>query len=304
MKRRSSKIKPATPELLSLTLLTLFLLAFLPAGFEVRAEDIAECAPDPAAKRLVIIIDDMGHSLARGRAALALPGKINFAVIPYTPHGVELAERAHDTGKEVLLHAPMSTVDNDPLSRGGLTSQMDREEFRATFAAALEQVPHVKGVNNHMGSDLTQRRPQMAWLMQELRGRELYFVDSRTSDKTVAATVAAEFSVPNISRSIFLDNDRDTKVIDERFQALLRKADSTGLGVAIGHPYPETIAYLKEELLTVHERGFRPVFVSEVVGGALEERCLANTDASAPTGPDLPNHRHSRESGNPGMRGF
>ena len=37
---------------------------------------------------------------------------------------------------------------------------LDRESFRATLDGALEQVPHVRGVNNHMGSDLTQRRPQ------------------------------------------------------------------------------------------------------------------------------------------------
>lgn len=264
----------------------LCLLVFLPAGPEVRAEDIAECDPDRNEQRLVIIIDDMGHNLARGRAALALPGKLNFAVIPYTPHGVELAELAHSRGKEVLLHAPMSTVDNDPLSRGGLTPDMDREVFRTTLAGALEDVPHVKGINNHMGSDLTQRRLQMAWLMQELRWRELYFVDSRTSENTVAATVAAEFNVPHVSRHVFLDNDRNPEAIEERFQTLLRQAQRNGLAVAIGHPYPETIDYLREELLTVHDRGFRPVFVSEVVGNPIE--CVGDVAVNASANEQTP----------------
>ena len=61
----------------------------------------------------------------------------------------------------------MSTIEQDPLGRGGLTPELDREDFRATLEGSLAQVPHVRGINNHMGSDLTQRRPQMAWLMQE-----------------------------------------------------------------------------------------------------------------------------------------
>ena len=243
------------------------MLALTLAGSGIRAEDFEECEPAQDQKRIVIIIDDVGHNLKRGRAAVDLPGKLNFAVIPYTPHGVELAERAHNAGKEVLLHAPMSTLGDDPLSRGGLTAEMDRDEFRTTLAGALEQVPHIKGVNNHMGSDLTERRQQMAWVMQELRWRELYFVDSRTSENTVAAQVAKEFNVPNLSRDVFLDNDRSPEQIDERFQALLARAERDGLAIAIGHPYAETIAYLEEELLTVHDRGFRPVFVSEVVEG-------------------------------------
>lgn len=248
----------------------LVLLALLLASGAVRALEPAACPTPAADKRIVIIIDDMGHSLQRGRAALKLPGKLNYAVIPYTRHGVALAEQAFAAGKEVLLHAPMSTVDNEPLGRGGLTPDLDRESFRATLDGALAQVPHAQGINNHMGSDLTQRRPQMAWLMQELRWRELYFVDSRTSEYTVAATVAQEFNVPHVSRNVFLDNDRDPALIDERFRELLAQAEREGLAVAIGHPYPETIAYLSEELLKVRDRGFRPVFVSEVVGGSDE----------------------------------
>jgi polysaccharide deacetylase 2 family uncharacterized protein YibQ len=218
-------------------------------------------------KQLVIVIDDLGHSLARGREALALPGKLTFAVIPHTRYGTQLAEAAHTAGKEVMLHAPMSTLEDIPLGPGGLTPQLSRREFRAALHNALEQVPHVQGINNHMGSDLTQRRQQMAWLMQELRWQELYFVDSRTSDKTVAATVAAEFNVPNLSRQIFLDNERSVEAIDERFKELLARVEQDGLAIAIGHPYAVTLNYLREALPRLHEQGVKLVFVSEALQG-------------------------------------
>lgn len=245
-------------------------LSLLPYSAFALDTPLQECSKDtpennPQDKRLVIIIDDMGHSLRRGKDALALPGKLNFAVIPYTPFGEQLAETAHRWGKEVMLHAPMSTVEQLPLGTGGLTPELSREEFEDTINAALATVPHVRGINNHMGSDLTQRREQMAWLMQDLRWQDLYFVDSRTSRNSVAATVATEFDVPNLSRHVFLDNERTPEAIDARFTELLAMVHKHGLAVAIGHPYPQTISYLHEALPLLSEQGIRLVFVSEAL---------------------------------------
>lgn len=225
----------------------------------------AETAVAHTNTRIVIIIDDLGHSLRRGMQALELPGAVTYAVIPFTAHGRQLANAAFDAGKEVMLHAPMSTLEKTPLDAGGLTSELSREEFNTALLAALENIPHVRGVNNHMGSDLTTRRQQMAWLMRELRWQDLYFVDSRTNKETVAATVAAEFKVPHLSRHVFLDNERSLEAIAERFEVLLAKARDEGLAVAIGHPYPETIEFLTTTLPVLSSQGVRLVSVSDAL---------------------------------------
>lgn len=247
-------------------------VALEPSSQECTRDNVAAVDPPidatastPADKRLVIIIDDMGNNLRRGRQALALPGKLTFAVIPYTPFGTQLAESAHQSGKEVMLHAPMSTIEHLPLGTGGLTPELSQEEFRDTVSAALDMVPHARGINNHMGSELTQRREQMSWLMEELRWQDKYFVDSRTSGRSVAASVAEEFRVPNLSRHVFLDNERTREAIDERFRELLEMADKHGLAVAIGHPYPQTISYLQDILPLLPELGVELVFVSEAL---------------------------------------
>ncbi len=216
-------------------------------------------------KRVVIVIDDLGHHFGRGRDAINLPGDVTLAVIPHTPHGKKLATAAHNAGKEVMLHAPMSPLDESPLGNGALTAQQSREEFVAVLHGALAEIPHVRGINNHMGSELTQRRQQMSWLMQEIREQGMYFIDSRTSKRTVAATVAAEFSVPHLSRHVFLDNERNAQAIDERFHALLRKVEKEGLAVAIGHPYPETINYLRDAIPKLQARGIELVFASQAM---------------------------------------
>lgn len=250
-----------------------------------RAPPPPGLAAPPQDKRLVLIIDDVGYRLGPGQAAIALPGKLTLSVLPYTPHGRRLAKAAFEAGKEVMLHAPMSSLSGVPLGRGGLTDRLPEAEFRATLDATLDQLPHVRGVNNHMGSDLTQRERQMGWVMSVLRERGLYFIDSRTTALTVAAGMAERYAVPHLSRKVFLDNERDAEAIDRSFRRLLREVEREGLAVGIGHPHPETIAYLRAELPKLACRGIELALVSEVLGdgkGELPGRPPLPPDFDAP----------------------
>jgi hypothetical protein len=216
-------------------------------------------------RTLVIIIDDIGNNLATGLRVIELPGKLNLAILPHTPNSVELARRTAAAGKEVLLHTPMSNLQHKALGPGALTADMTRQQLRSALIADLDSTPHVRGVSNHMGSQLTRMRQPMEWVMEELAGRDLYFLDSRTSAQTVAAAVASEYGISNLSRQVFLDNRVDTLAIHERFLQLLARADKEGIGVAIGHPYPETLDYLQAVLPTLAAAGYRLALISEVL---------------------------------------
>lgn len=205
-------------------------------------------------------------------AMVDIPAKLNLAILPHTPHGAGLAEAGYAAGKEILLHAPMSNRAGEPMERGALTAAMTRETFDATLATALDAVPYARGVNNHMGSELTEQPLQMGWVMQTLLRRDLYFVDSRTSAATVAASTAADFSVPHLSRSVFLDNERSAAAIDHFFRRLLARAEIDGVAVGIGHPYPETAAYLRQAIPRLRCRGIRLALVSEVLSGQVPDK--------------------------------
>lgn len=195
--------------------------------------------------KLAIIIDDLGYNLTLGQRTTDLPGAFTIAVLPFTPHGRELAERAHKRGKEVMLHAPMSNHHSYPLGRGGLVSGMKQAEFLAVLRQNLANIPYIKGVNNHMGSQLTEQAEPMRWLMQELQARRLYFVDSRTSAQTQALIEAERIRLPSRKRDVFLDDKRDSQHIHQQLLLAMKKAKQQGIAVAIGHPYPETLDLLK-----------------------------------------------------------
>lgn len=215
--------------------------------------------------KLAIIIDDLGYNLPLGQRTTDLPGAFTIAVLPFTPHGRELAERAHKRGKEVMLHAPMSNHHSYPLGRGGLVSGMKQAEFLAVLRQNLANIPYIKGVNNHMGSQLTEQAEPMRWLMQELRARQLYFVDSRTSAQTQALIEAERIKLPSRKRDVFLDDKRDQQQIRQQLLLALQKAQQQGSAVAIGHPYPETLSVLKQIDPLLERYGVELVSVSRLV---------------------------------------
>ncbi len=218
-----------------------------------------------AAPRIAIIIDDLGYSRQQGQAIIDLPAPVACAVIPFSPHGRRLAERASLAGKEVLVHMPMATQGHQKLDRGGLQNGMDEPQLLEAVRQALGQIPQARGLNNHMGSALTEQPQTMGWLMAELKAHQLFFVDSRTSSHTVAQQVAQQVGLPNARRDVFLDNNRNPVSINQQFNRLIRLARQHGQAIAIGHPYPETVHYLQQVLPLMEEAGIDVVPVSSLL---------------------------------------
>ncbi|MCP5199314.1 MAG: divergent polysaccharide deacetylase family protein [Gammaproteobacteria bacterium] len=203
--------------------------------------------PPPVA----LIIDDLGYQPRHDHDAAALAPLETFAVLPFTPFGRELAEQLHAAGKEVLLHLPMEALArNELLGPGALREAMDRPTFVAALEAALGAMPHLDGINNHMGSLLTGDAERMNWLMSALATSRpgLLFVDSRTTPHSAARQAARSAAVPYLARDVFLDNRRTPAAINARLEDLVRHAELRGDAIGIAHPHPETIAVLRTRL--------------------------------------------------------
>jgi polysaccharide deacetylase 2 family uncharacterized protein YibQ len=233
-----------------------------------------------ATPRIAIIIDDLGYGLAAGERALRLPGPVAYAVLPVTPRGKALAEIAHASGKEVLLHLPLQSITqqagDDP---GGLLLDMSRGQFASMFAEDFASVPHVVGINSHRGSLLTQHPGHMAWLMEEIRLRgNLFFVDSYTTHASVALELAQEAGVPAVRRDVFLDPDKVPGTAEREFRRLKKLARQRGFAVGIGHPYPETLTMLEGELPKLAGEGIELVRISTYI--SLQNEMLTSAQES------------------------
>ena len=218
-----------------------------------------------AEARLAIIIDDIGYNKAQSERAARLNGKFTLAVLPFTPHGLSSAQLAHSRGKELMLHLPMSALKNQYLGKGGLVSGMEKATFLNIIRQDLASIPHIKGVNNHMGSLLTQEAEPMQWLMTELRPRGLYFVDSRTSVQTKAFDIAKSQQVPSLKRDVFLDDSHEPHAIAQELNRAIKLAREHGAAVAIGHPYPATLDILENIEPLLQKQGVRLVYASQLI---------------------------------------
>jgi polysaccharide deacetylase 2 family uncharacterized protein YibQ len=216
--------------------------------------------------RLAIIIDDLGYDRAAADSLLALGFPLTVSVLPHLPLSTEVAEEAYRRGDQVMLHLPMqSESDTAKTEEVELRVGMNEQQVDSALAGMLETVPHAVGVNNHQGSRATADPALMAALMPGLRQRGLFFVDSRTLASTVAYDTAERLGVRAASRKVFLDDSASREAIFGQLELAARDAERDGFAIAIGHPRPDTIDALAEDVPRLEARGIRLVFVSDVV---------------------------------------
>ncbi|MDY6942286.1 MAG: divergent polysaccharide deacetylase family protein [Pseudomonadota bacterium] len=221
--------------------------------------------PGSARARVAVIIDDLGQNSTLGMRSVALPGPVALAFLPHRPHAAALAAAARNAGKEVLLHLPLQPQTGAALGPGGLTMKMSESHFREIVRENLKSLPAVHGLNTHMGSLLTRHREPMGWLMEELQDQSLFFVDSYTTPESVAMAAAASAKIPHTRRDVFLDHVRDDDAIQREFERLVALGRQNGVSVGIGHPYPETLAYLETALPQLCAQGVELISLQDAI---------------------------------------
>lgn len=197
--------------------------------------------------KVAIVIDDFGPNLEQARCFMELNLPVAISVLPFQPHTAEIAKLAHQKGLVTMLHLPMQPATETEVGPGALLTSMERTEIRTKVQAALAAVPHIAGVNNHMGSKFSEDRAHMGWALEEIRNRGLFFLDSRTSLRSVAYDEAKRLGVPAGRRAIFLDNVPETQAIQMQLKKLVADARQNGSSIGIGHVYPVTCQVLKNE---------------------------------------------------------
>ena len=204
-------------------------------------------ARTPAARpRLSIVLDDAGNSLEPLAAIAGLPRAVAVAVLPNAPHAAEVARELVAQDREVLLHMPMEALPNGGAGtgEGAIETGLDAEEIRARIGRALDVVSGARGMNNHMGSRATADRAAMDAVMEELKARNVYFLDSRTTPDSVAEEAARQARVPALRRDVFLDVTDDPSAVRLALRQAIGLAREHGRAVAIGHVHPVTLEVL------------------------------------------------------------
>jgi len=216
--------------------------------------------------RVAIVIDDLGVDRRRTERTIALKGPLTLSFLAYADDLPHLTEAARRAGHELLVHVPMEPMSrSEDMGPNGLAVGLGRDELLRRLRWDLGRFEGYVGINNHMGSRFTSDARSMASVMEELKARGLLFIDSRTIASTVAGELAQRLGVPNASRDVFLDNERDATAVGERLAVLEATARRHGSAIAIGHPHDGTLAELTIWLDTLAGKGLALVPVSAIV---------------------------------------
>jgi len=228
---------------------------------------VAEEKPLPSAEHphIAIVIDDVGLDLRGAKRATALPPFVTLSFMPYAMRLKEQTKDARDAGHELMLHMPMEPMGHEDPGPGALLTGLPPEELHRRLETALASFTGFDGVNNHMGSKFTADPAGMELVVDELQERHLFFLDSRTSARTVGETIARQHGLPTIGRDIFLDDDMALPAIRNQMEQAERVARRKGMAVVIGHPHPTTLEALESWIPDAQARGFVFVPVKELI---------------------------------------
>lgn len=242
--------------------ITLLILLLLPAL--ALAEPVA---------RIALVIDDLGYQPNNDRAVLELDSRVTVAIIPDGPLAPELSRLAAGQKREVLIHLPLAGDYHDDCEPA--LRCMDKLwpplQMASHLRWAMSRVEHAAGINNHQGSrftadtDATRNLVEGISILNRLFDHSLFVLDSRTSAQTQLEFKARKAGLAAARRNIFLDNTREPAHIAAAWQDLLEHARRHGSGIAIGHPHPETIEFLRHALPVLESQGIELVPISALV---------------------------------------
>jgi hypothetical protein len=235
-----------------------------------KAKPVKEkrAAPKRTGARVAVILDDAGGNITDHNGLYSIKEPLTVSVLPCLPTSGKTAKALVDAGFEVILHLPMESLNgNYRRSGGGMVSCSNADyEIRKTVLDDFSSVKWAVGFNNHMGSKATADERVMTDVFNSVKGRDLYFIDSRTSGKSVALKTAREFSIPSAENNIFLDSEAAQPFIESKFRSLIAMARQKGSAIGIGHvTRPATIAALKKLMPEYRKEGIEFVYASELV---------------------------------------
>ncbi|HDK26660.1 MAG TPA: divergent polysaccharide deacetylase family protein [Candidatus Atribacteria bacterium] len=216
--------------------------------------------------KISFIIDDLGYEKEIAQKIIELDFPVTLSILPFLQNSKYIAEEGNKNNQEIMLHLPMepnnSNIDPGP---GAIKSYMSEEEIRQTVRSSIFDFPYVIGVNNHMGSKITENREIMKIILEEIRRYNLFFIDSMTSKNSIAYKLAQEMGVKTAVRSVFLDNKNDMEYIKKQISEAREIALKDGEAIAIGHSRINTFYVLKRMVPELIKTGIEIVPASQLV---------------------------------------
>ena len=234
---------------------------------QTSSQTPVETAKVPMRGVIGLIIDDFGYRNDHvSNGFLQLPGKLTYAIIPGHDYSQLFSKKAYDAGYEIIVHLPMENIGKTyGEEEYVLMSYFQDDEIKNRINKAFDLLPESIGLNNHQGSRGTADSRVMTLVAGVIKEKKKFFIDSRTTNNSLAETTMRKYGVPTNKRDVFLDNELDEEKIKIQLLELADVSEEKGIAFGIGHVKPQTLNVLAKEIPVLQKKGFRFEFVSNLV---------------------------------------
>lgn len=187
---------------------------------------------------LVFVIDDAGMNAEYTKRYASLPFPLTIAVLPKLLHSKDCAYIVRSSGKELILHQPMQSLNHnlDP-GPGKISVDMSFSQISSIINENLAEIgPGVKGLNNHEGSEVTEDVLRIGAVLDVCLENKIYFLDSRTTANTKAPQAAIERDMTIFEKSgPYIDNIVSREAMLKEIYKSLEAANKNGSAIVIAH---------------------------------------------------------------------
>lgn len=187
---------------------------------------------------LVFVIDDAGMNAEYTKRYASLPFPLTIAVLPKLLHSKDCAYIVRSSGKELILHQPMQSLNHnlDP-GPGKISVDMSFSQISSIINENLAEIgPGVKGLNNHEGSEVTEDVLRIGAVLDVCLENKIYFLDSRTTANTKAPQAALERDMTIFEKSgPYIDNIVSREAMLKEIYKSLEAANKNGSAIVIAH---------------------------------------------------------------------
>lgn len=257
-----------------ISLLVTLSIIFLASNSGDKSLNAYNLAPLPQSNnpqgKLAIVIDDFGQDRNGVKEMMAIKRHLTFAVMPFLTYSQSDAKEAYENGFEVIVHLPMEPMKGKISWLGPkpiLSTLSDSEVYQIT-SEAFADVPYAVGANIHMGSKISTDERIISDVLDIIKEKGVYFLDSKTSAKSVVQKIAEEKGIPYYERNTFLDGETSKEHVKEQLRKAGDIALKNGKSIAIGHVGIEggkvTAQAIAEMLPEFDSKNIQLVYVSEL----------------------------------------
>jgi polysaccharide deacetylase 2 family uncharacterized protein YibQ len=217
--------------------------------------------------KIAFLLEDFGFEADQTTIDyLSFDKPLTIGLVPAKAKSDWTAKIAKNYHKEIVIELPMEPL--VPLAAAYKVPMImvnhAAPQIDAFIEAAAKSLPDFSGFSNLYGSRFLEDTRVTTIMLEDVKQHHAYFVDTRSTDKSVAPALALQTGVPCATVDFRIGKKTGERGIDSLVTSYIQYAQKMGTALVSSSPTPALIKVLKKRKDAFGHSGIELVYVSEL----------------------------------------